>query len=113
MDTNTNKQLQIENKNTNKNTHDKDDGIERRQTRSMDKALQKEKEMEESVAMFGMKMDILESFDDIAIYSVEMPTKEQNTLEVKEAKAKEVENLVKYVVFEEVNDCGEERIGSR
>ena len=38
---------------------------------------------------------------------VEIPTKEQNTLEVQEAKLKEVENLMRYKVFEEVDDCGE------
>ena len=47
------------------------------------------------------------------MYTVEIPTKEQNTPEVKEAKHKEIENLMRYDVFEEVDDCGQEWIGSR
>ncbi len=39
--------------------------------------------------------------------------KEQNTPEVDEAKHREIANLVKFDVFEEVDDCGQERIGSR
>ena len=44
---------------------------------------------------------------------MEIPTKEQNTPEVKEAKLREVDNLMRYDVFEEVDDCGQDRIGSR
>ena len=42
-------------------------------------------------------MDNLESFDSIAIYTMQIPTKEQNILDVKEEKAKDVENLVKLI----------------
>ena len=59
------------------------------------------------------KVESNECFDDIAIYTVEIPTKDQNTSEVKEAKQKELQNLFKYDVFEEVDDVGQERIGSR
>ena len=44
--------------------------------------------------------------DDIAVYMVDILAREQNTPEVKEAKLKEVENLMKYNVFKEVDDCG-------
>ena len=47
------------------------------------------------------------------MYTVEIPAKEQNTPEVKEAKHKEIQNLVRFDVFEDVDDCGQERIGSR
>ena len=47
------------------------------------------------------------------VYTIEIQTKDQNTPEVNEAKHKEVENLVRYDVFEEVDDCGQEQIGSR
>ena len=60
-----------------------------------------------------MKMEQNESFEDIAVYTVEIPAREQNTPEVKEAKLKEVENLLRYEVFEEVDDHGQEKIGSR
>ena len=105
-----NEQKEYENKGTNKGTNDKDDKIARRQTRSMDKSPQKEKKKEESIAMLWMKMENFESFDNIAIYSVEISKKGQNTLKVREAKLNEVENLMKYDVFEEVDDCGQEQI---
>ena len=44
------------------------------------------------------------------MYLVEISSKEQNTPEVNEAKHKEIENLVRYDVFE---DCGQEPIESR
>ena len=45
-------------------------------------------------------MENNESFEDVAVYKVEIPVKEQNSPEVKEAKLKEVENLMRYDVFE-------------
>ena len=60
-----------------------------------------------------MKMGSLENFDAMYIYTVEIPAKVQNNLEVKEAKNKEVENLMKYDVFEEASDCGQDCITSR
>ena len=62
---------------------------------------------------FWLRMENSESFEDVAVYTVEIPTKEQNTPEVKEAKLKEVENLMIYEVFEDVDNCGQEKIGSR
>ena len=47
------------------------------------------------------------------MYMVELSAKEQNTPEAKEAKFKEVENLMKDYVFEKVDDYGQDRIGSR
>merc|ERR1711867_93061 len=54
-----------------------------------------------------------ENFEDYAVYTVEIPTKEQNTPECNEAKYKEIENLVKFDVLEEVDDVGQERISSK
>ena len=68
---------------------------------------------EDAVATFWMKMEQQENFEDYAVYTVEIPAKEQNTPEVDEAKHKEIENLIKFDVFEEVDDCGQERISSR
>ena len=42
-----------------------------------------------------------------------MPVREYKKPEVIEAKQKEIENLQKYGVFEEVDDEGQETIGSR
>ena len=82
-------------------------------TRSTTKELHKEKEKEESIGTFWMKMEQSESSEDIAIYTVEIPSREQNTPEVKEAKLNEVENLMRYEVFEEVDDHRQEKISSR
>ena len=60
-----------------------------------------------------MKAEQHENFENYAVYTVEIPTKEQNTPEVDEAKHKEIENLIRYDVFEEVEECGQEWIGSR
>ena len=68
---------------------------------------------EDAVATYWMTTEHRENFESIAVYTVEIPAKEQNTPEVREAKHKEIENLVKFDVFEEVDDCGQERIGSR
>ena len=53
------------------------------------------------------------SFSDYAIFTVELPVSKHGTPEVKEAKQTEVKNLMDYDVFEEVEDKGQETIGSR
>ena len=53
------------------------------------------------------------SFSEAAIYTVELPVSEHGTPEVKEAKMAEVSNMLDYDVFEEVEDEGQETIGSR
>ena len=53
------------------------------------------------------------SFSDVAIYTVELPVSEHWRPEVKEAKDTEVNNLLDYDVFEEVEDVGQQTIGSR
>ena len=60
-----------------------------------------------------MKVENTECFDDILIYTVEVPVREHKTPEVIEAKQKEIENLEKYEVFEEVKYEGQETVGSR
>ena len=59
-------------KRQNRNTNDKDSEMEKRQTRSMDKALQKEKKIQEYHRVLD-DVGELESFDDVAIYMVEIP----------------------------------------
>ena len=39
--------------------------------------------------------------------------REQNTPKVKEAKEKEIKSIMKYNIFEEVEYCGQKKIGSR
>ena len=54
-----------------------------------------------------------ECFEEVPIYVVELPTKEHNRPDVKEAKRKEIENLKSFNTFEEVDDEGQEVIDSR
>merc|ERR1712163_4806 len=63
--------------------------------------------------MQWMTVEQKENFEDYAVYTVEIPAKEQITPECNEAKHKEIENLVRFDVFEEVDDVGQERISSR
>ena len=67
----------------------------------------------EQIATFWMKLENNECFDDISIYKVEVPVREHKMPEVIEAKQKEIENLEKYEVFEEVKYEGQETVGSR
>ena len=52
-------------------------------------------------------------FLENSIFVVELPVKEYGKPEVIEAKEKEIENLETYETFEEVDDIGQETIGSR
>ena len=57
-----------------------------------------------------MKMENMDNSDVMEIYTVQILAKQQNTPEVKEANMKEVENLMKYDVFEKVDNYGKEYI---
>ena len=50
------------------------------------------------------------SFSDVAIYTVELPVSKHWRPEVKEAKDTEVNNLLDYDVFEEVEDVGQQTL---
>ena len=67
----------------------------------------------DQISTFWMKVENTECFDDVAVYTVEVPTKEHRKPEVIEAKEKDIETLEKYRVFEEVGDRGQETVGSR
>ena len=49
---------------------------------------------------------------DISIYLVEVPVKDHAEPEGIDAKEKEIQNLETYETFEEVDDIGQETIGS-
>ena len=68
---------------------------------------------EDAIATNWMTAEQHDNFEIYAVYKVEIPAKEQNIPEVDDAQYKKIENLVKFDVFEEVDDCGQERIGSR
>merc|ERR1712215_241590 len=52
-------------------------------------------------------------FMDYSIFTVEVPVREHGKLEMIEAKNKEIENLKTYETFEEVEENGQETIGSK
>ena len=68
---------------------------------------------EDAVATYWMTAEQRENFESYAVFTVEIPVKDQNTPKIDEAKHKEIENLIKFDVFEEVDDYGQERISSR
>ena len=84
----------------------------KRMTRSMTEAKKKEIR-NEVISTFWMQKENSECYDDITIYTVEVPVREHKKPEVIEAKQKEIENLEKYGVFEEVEDEGQEVVDSR
>ena len=86
--------------------------VGRRRTRSMTAVERRELERDK-ISTFWLKMENTECYDDIAVYAVEVPVADHKKVEVIEAKEKELENLTKYGVFEEVEDNGQERISSR
>ena len=59
-----------------------------------------------------MKLENHECFDDISVYTVEVPVREHKTPDVIEAKENEIKDLEKYGVFEEVKYEGQETVGS-
>ena len=79
--------------------------MKERITRSMTTVERRELERDK-VSTFWLKMENTECFVDVAIYAVEVPVAEHKKVEVMEAKEKELENLTKYEVFEEVKDVG-------
>ena len=105
----------IENKDKNEVTFEDSVRIEGMMTRSKKRMKESDNNSvsEDAVATYWMTAEQRENFESIAVYTVEIPAKEQNTPEVYEEKHKEIENLVKFDVVEEVDDCGQERIGSR
>merc|ERR1712240_565638 len=60
-----------------------------------------------------LKMDKSECFLENLIYVVEVLVRDHGKPEVIEAKEKEIQNLETYEKFEEVDDIGQETIGSR
>ena len=60
-----------------------------------------------------LKMAKSVCFLESSVYVVEVPVREHGKAEVIEAKEKEIENLKLYETFEEIDDEGQETIGSR
>ena len=81
-------------------------------TRSMTDAKRKEMRRDE-ISTFWMQVENSECFDEITIYTVEVPVREHKCPELIDTKQKEIENLEKYGVFEEVEDEGQETVYPR
>merc|ERR1712002_800328 len=69
--------------------------------------------MKDTIGAKYLKTEKSVCFLESTVYVVEVPVKEHGKPEVKEAKEMEIKNLEKYETFEEVEDVGQERIGSR
>jgi len=54
---------------------------------------------EDAVATYWKTVEERENFENYAVYTVEIPAKDQNTPDIDEAKHKEIENLIKFDVF--------------
>ena len=72
-----------------------------------------EDEEKDTVGAKYLKVVNSVSFSDLSIYTVKLPISEHGRPEVKVAKMSEVINLHDYDVFEEVEDKGQDTIGSR
>ena len=70
---------------------------------------------EQEILTFQLRVENSEcySYNSVAVYTIEVPTKKHNKVKVVEVKEKKIKNLIKYGVFEEVIDEGEEKIGWR
>ena len=75
----------------------------------MDKEKREDFELD-NFSTFWLKVNNDKYYDDIAIYTVGHPANYQNKAEVTQAKQKELQNLFKYDMFEEVDDIGQERV---
>ena len=96
-----------------------EDGLEDVETIIDEARLQKRDEMKQAdvasdtIGIQYLKMENDINLSDLAIYTVELPVSEHGKPEVKEAKETEVQNLLNYDVFEEVEDTGQDTLGSR
>ena len=75
--------------------------------------VKREEIRKEEISIFWMQVENSECFDEMTIYTVEVPVREHKKPEVIEAKQREIENLDKYGVFEEVEDVRQETVGYR
>ena len=80
--------------------------------RDVDKIKSGGDELKDFVEAKYLKIINSVSFDDLTIYTVELPLSEHKRPEVKLAKKGEIQNLMDYDVFEEVPDVGQDCIGS-
>ena len=108
----------VENK-ENEETRDWNDWIEEgekeneEQGQSENEESDREDLLKDAIGAHYLKMEQNVWFMEQDIFTVQVPVKDHGKREVIEAKEKEIENLELYGVFEEVDDIGQERIGSR
>ena len=68
---------------------------------------------EDTIGAKYLRMANTVSFSNICAYTIKLPVSEHGKPEVKAAKMNEIRNLKDYDTFEEVQDEGQERIGSQ
>ena len=86
--------------------------IGRRRTRLMTAVERRELERDKTSG-FRLRMENTGYYKDCTVYTVKVPVAEHGKAEVKEDKRKELENIMKYGVYEEVEDYGQEIITLR
>ena len=86
---------------------------EENRVRTRSETIRREKSSD-IVGAFYLRAENEECFkEEITVHVVEVPVKDHKKPEVVEAKGKEIQNLKDYDTFEEVEDEGQERVGSR
>ena len=94
------------------NEEEKDEQEEESEEKENEKEVENEG-LKDVIGAKYLKMEKSVCFLENSIYVVEVPVREHGKAEVIEAKEKEIEISKMYETFEEVDDEGQETIGSR
>ena len=92
---------------------DKDERIEDKDAEMEDRQVMIEDGLRDIIGAKYLKIDESVCFLENSIYVVELPVREHGKPEVIKAKNNEIKNLETYETFEEIDDEGQRRIGSR
>ena len=91
---------------------EKDEKTEESEEEENEKEVENE-ELKDVIGAKYLKMEKSVCFLESSVYVVEVPVREHGKAEIIEAKNNEIKNLKTYETFEEVDDEGQETIGSR
>ena len=104
--------MSFEEENLSENVDEEDVEETGRRTQSM-MAVDRRELQTDKIFTFWLHMNNTEYFDDITVFAVEFPVAEPKKVEVVAALMRELENLAKYDLFEEMADSGQDRISLR
>ena len=91
---------------------EKDEKTEESEEEENEKEVENE-ELKDVIGAKYLKMEKSVCFLESSVYVLEVPVREHGKAKVIEAKEKEIENLKLYETFEEIDDEGQDTIGSR